>query len=639
MRSFLVVFVLSITSITCGQTVTPLFKCGKRLNNPYGIVCHVDRYDSLYLQQLAKICKELNINYLRSDITWESARFKNGTYDFSRYDRINKTLADNGVIWLPILGHYSTMAAWNDKTQYYNYVNNLTQRYKNVPVWELINELDRLRNPNGTTNSAEVLLKWYNSIIPEVHRICSANHARLLVTASSCLRNDFWRMSLETPMYKHCDLVNLHSYSHPNALETEFAFLSKALLKHSLNKSLWLTECGMNTAEIENSNMSFFKKLLPEALKICNIALGTKIGVLRDGKKNYTSFRDAEISVYLNDSTDNVVFVNPAELDNLNPIVCPVLIASNGESFPFHFVDGLLAYVKKGGIIILPAGAPLYYNRHVELNKSDSLTQVGNRYYSDFHISALFPWSERAKKLKAPWFPQVPAKPTIEIEYNDWIFKKGSQAIYMTGDNLKGNDKLIPLMMAGDENFQGCVAGVYKFDSDLKGKIIFQTRGGIDYISGGTEREQARRLPILFLTAFAYGVEKVFWYNLRSLERDKFNPEDHFGLLHSDMKPKEAFYAYKNLTKLCPSGAVRPLMEKKGGAVKCSWIRPDGKHVCCLWSEKNDNWVTVTSASRFEIINIRGESQQEKSIKGFSLRLTNTPVYLLSKKQMKIQIQ
>lgn len=639
MRLFFIVLVWSINNIACGQTITPLFKCGKQLNNPYGIVCHVDRYDSLYLQQLTALCKELKINYLRSDITWESARFMNGTYNFSKYDRINNTLADKGIIWLPILGHYTTKAAWNDKAQYFDYVNKLTQRYQNIPVWELINEMDGLRNPDGSTNSPKVLLGWYNSIIPGVQNIITANKAQLLVTASSSLKNNFWQKSFKTPMYDYCDLVNLHSYSHPNTLEKEFAYLSKELLEHNINKSLWLTECGLNTAEIKNSNKSFFKHLFPKALKICNIPLKSKIGIIRDYKKEYTSFRDAETSMYLDSFADNIVFVNPKELNYLRPADCPVLIASNDESFPFHFIDGLLSYLKRGGTIVFPTGAPLYYNRHIELDRTDSISPVNNQCYSAFHISALFPWSERAKNLNAPKFPTNPAKPTVDIEYNDWIFKGGSQAIYMTGDNLKGNDRLIPLMMAGDDKYKGCVAGVYKLDSDLKGNIIFQTRGGIDYISGGTEREQARRLPILFLTAFAYGVEKVFWYNLRSLERDKYNPEDNYGLLHSDLTPKEAFFAYKTLTRLCPSESIRPLMENTNGAVVCSWTTPDGKHVYCLWSLKNNNKASFTTAGKFEIVNILGESQLVDTKKTFSLKLTSTPVYLLCRKQLKIQIQ
>ncbi len=639
MRLLFIVLVWTINNITFGQTITPLFKCEKQLNNPYGIVCHVDRYDSIYLKQLAELCKELHINYLRSDITWESTHFKNGFYDFSKYDKINNTLAANGITWLPILGHYSTKAAWNDKAQYYDYVNKLAKRYQNIPVWELINELDALRNPDGTKNATEILLSWYESIIPDVHTICSMNNTQLLVTASSNLRSIFFRRSLETSIYEHCDLINLHSYSHPKELEREFAYLSKMLLEHNINKSLWLTECGLNTADINNSNKSFFKKLLPEALKICKIPQEAKVGILRDDKKNYTSFRDSEISLYLDSFVDNIVFINPAELKDLHTADCPVLIASNDESFPFHFIDGLLSYLKRGGTIVLPSGAPFYYNRHIELDRTDSISPVNNLCYSAFHISALFPWSERAKILNAPKFPTNPAKPSIDIEYNDWIFNKGSQAIYMSGDNLKGNDRLIPLMMAGDDKYKGCVAGVYKLDSDLKGNIIFQTRGGIDYISGGTEREQARRLPILFLTAFAYGVEKVFWYNLRSLERDKYNPEDNYGLLHSDLTPKEAFFAYKTLTRLCPSESIRPLMENTNGAVVCSWTTPDGKHVYCLWSLKNNNKASFTTAGKFEIVNILGESQLVDTKKTFSLKLTSTPVYLLCRKQLKIQIQ
>lgn len=75
------------------------------------------------------------------------------------------------------------------------------------------------------------------------------------------------------------------------------------------------------------------------------------------------------------------------------------------------------------------------------------------------------------------------------------------------------------------------------------------------------EMEQARRVARIYLISFAYGVDKVFWYNFRSYEKDPYYTEDNFGIVHSDLTPKPAYYAYKTMTTLCPSGSTRPVLE------------------------------------------------------------------------------
>ena len=48
------------------------------------------------------------------------------------------------------------------------------------------------------------------------------------------------------------------------------------------------------------------------------------------------------------------------------------------------------------------------------------------------------------------------------------------------------------------------------------------------------EEEQACRIPRMHLIAFAYGIDKVYTYKFRAKEKDKFNPEDNYGIIHAD---------------------------------------------------------------------------------------------------------
>lgn len=68
------------------------------------------------------------------------------------------------------------------------------------------------------------------------------------------------------------------------------------------------------------------------------------------------------------------------------------------------------------------------------------------------------------------------------------------------------------ITIAGNDSYKGAVAAVYRLNSELKGSIIIQTR--VRTVSNfNKENEQARILPRLYLTSFAYGVDKVFGTN------------------------------------------------------------------------------------------------------------------------------
>jgi len=105
----------------------------------------------------------------------------------------------------------------------------------------------------------------------------------------------------------------------------------------------------------------------------------------------------------------------------------------------------------------------------------------------------------------------------------------------------------------------------------------------------------------IYLIAMAHGVEKVFWYNLRSREDDPNYSEDCFGLTHQDLTAKPSLKAYRTLTALCPEGSTRPTLRISRGVWHSHWITPTGRSVHALWSPlgKQEIKVRVTSSTRF----------------------------------------
>lgn len=129
-----------------------------------------------------------------------------------------------------------------------------------------------------------------------------------------------------------------------------------------------------------------------------------------------------------------------------------------------------------------------------------------------------------------------------------------------------------------------------KMDKYGWAKPIWITECGMHTAKNGekwrTEEEQASRLPRIFLLSFAYGVDRVYWYNLRSRENDISYKEDHFGIMHADLSPKPAYYTYKTLVSLCPNGSTRPRVEQYNDLYRVNWVRPDGKCITAVWSKK-----------------------------------------------------
>lgn len=107
------------------------------------------------------------------------------------------------------------------------------------------------------------------------------------------------------------------------------------------------------------------------------------------------------------------------------------------------------------------------------------------------------------------------------------------------------------------------------------------------------EDEQAKRVARIHLIAFAYGIDKVFWYEFRSMEDDPYYSEDNFGMVHKDLNPKPAYYAYNTLIKMLPNGSTRPVLTIKDGLYKAEWKRPDGKKITAYWCKEGATYIKL----------------------------------------------
>lgn len=141
------------------------------------------------------------------------------------------------------------------------------------------------------------------------------------------------------------------------------------------------------------------------------------------------------------------------------------------------------------------------------------------------------------------------------------------------------------------------------------------------------EEEQARRIARIYLIAFAYGVDKVFIYELPSPEKNPYDGEEHFGIVHKDNSPKPAYIAYKTLTRMLPSGSTRPTLSIQDGVYRAEWKRPDGKNVMAMWCRK-ENTTEVIDTNKYEIVDYMGNRVMVNDSK---MKVSSGIVYMISK--------
>lgn len=161
-------------------------------------------------------------------------------------------------------------------------------------------------------------------------------------------------------------------------------------------------------------------------------------------------------------------------------------------------------------------------------------------------------------------------------------------------------------------------------------KPVWFTETGCTTAPGYADEEiQAKRLPRVFLISFACGVEKVFWYKSRAAERsDHF--EEHFGLWHKDYSPKPAYYSYKTLIEMCPSGSIRPKITKKGDVYFARWKQPKGQQVTALWTSKGTETLSLNSAP----VNAYDMMGNKLDIQSNTIVVTPSITYIIGKVEL-----
>lgn len=540
------------------------------LQNAYGVAAHVSRsWENRYRERTFEILNEMNIRNVRTDFDWWGVEWPQGNWKFQHLDKMYESAGKQNITILPILtGGVKWWHAFGELEKWQDYVSRLVRRYQSKsPYWEVWNEPNQTYQHKPKAGEYAALLRASYQTIKEINP-----ELKVLYGGTDGVPLNYIEETFRNGAKDSFDIINVHPYHKGGVPEEtllpQLASLRKLMNAYGVDRDIWITEVGDNTA----LNPDIYREPLAAAFK--------EIGI--DPARTVLTSIDFADSPGLDTAIrfpkfKSVHRIGLSDLKSLKPKEYPVLLPCKREAFNMEYLDDLRNYVKHGGTVIFPAGLPLYYN--ILPAKYGAVRYAGNgwRYSSMLHIGWDTFWINKNCPTKI--LSTEAAEPFKEIITNP-VHRPTSR--FLTDRYLKENDRFIPLLYGINGEFRGVTAALYKMNSDLKGNVIvFTTLAAGDSI---TEQRQAEVLPRYFILAFSGGVKKVFWYNFRSFENSPGNPESHYGIMRKDLRPKPAYYAYKTLVELLPDGSTYPTMKQDGAVYTADWKRPDGVKVRAVWT-------------------------------------------------------
>lgn len=563
--------------------------------SPYGICAHVSRHgDHELAADEFNLMREAGIGWARTDFDWTTVQqAPNGPWDFSLFDATVQKAEEGGVTILPILAYDVPWAtpAYRHLDLWLEYVQKTVSRYKDrLRYWEVWNEPDLMQFWKETpdpANYAALLKATYveiKKIDPEL---------KVVLGGLSGIPYGYIEGIYKADAGPFLDVMAVHPYRYPDtpearSLKDDLDRLRELMARYDdKDKPIWITEIGWPTHQgqstlREDIVRSGLKTVHPEKQD-------WTLAVLDDqGYAIQFNLADRQFEAML-PGKGRIERLRLRQLKDLTPAKYDALMLPPEEAFAVDYFEAIEEYVRGGGTVIFTQGVPLYYTARQDENGRWTRQDAGAEYRKRLHIG----WEAWWTRQGVPKQSSVLAAAPFEVH----VPPKTIAERFLTDAELKPGDRFIPLLTAAGNGYLGASAAVFDLDSELKGALIVSTLF-CDF-RGVPETRQAAILPRAYLIALQSGVERVFWYNLRAAENDPFYNEDHFGIVHKDLKPKPAYRAIEVLNKARPIGSVSLEDRWQNGTVYYpGWKRPDGQTAFAIWLTGSVKSVRLDNAGK-----------------------------------------
>ena len=565
-----------------GRRIGPEWFAGSDVP-PYGVCAHVTRSerDAHRLKGTVASMQLAGMKYVRSDFDAWAMRRKDGTWDFSGYDKLLDELEAGGLTLLPIL--YAQENPPKDMKAYADYVRTVVRHFgRRLPVIEIWNEA----NLNGFFRGAdpEAYARTLRTAYAAVKE--AEPSVRVAYTGTAGVPLDWIRRTFAAGATNCFDVMNVHPYTHPNrpegGMDRQVEKLRALMAEFGVgDKPIWFTEIGWPT----HSQTVSFSHILQAGLKVARPEQKrwrvVVADVAVDGPSPDQEMANRVLDV-LPPGSEATVCTQRETIRRLSAGEADAVVYPFDETFPSETIGAVNEFIRKGGTFVDFGGLPCYFGkRGGEMVKGQ---QHGA-------ASGKFPFGFRAwwhdKKGTYPESAQVfaterGAAAGVKQEPTGFPAKR-----FLAPDRIGKDSEWIPLVAgktAAGTELVG--AAVIRYHGERTGAAVLCSLYPRGVSGTNNEENQARFTARAMAMAFAEGVEAYFPYNLRSFEVDPAYSEHHFGLMHADFTPKPAYSAYANFTRERPAGSVN-----RAGAWHDAdrtfffpqWTRPDGKKAGMVW--------------------------------------------------------
>lgn len=573
-------------------------------DSPYGVCAHLQRWEYPRAAEELALMKAAGIDRVRFDLDWDAVETAPGKWDFARWDSLVEMAGKANVVILPILAYDVKWAtpAWKHLPEWLNYIETVIDRYGTrmpyVEIWNEQNLKSFWRDPDGA-NYAKLL-------IPTYRKIKERNPAVTVAYGGTAgIPLDYIEASFKAGAAQAMDVMAIHPYRWRDVPETslaeDVAALRRLMAKYGAgDKPIWFTETGYPTAP----GMGMGAALVPQLLAGLEMNPERTTAVFF-GDPDYRYYSENPMTQFSAGvpglkATRSIRFSEfaalPADAETL-------LVLPETETFPAEYRLALLDYVRRGGRVLSPAGLPLYFELRKKAKGELETAQVDDRYMPEFHMNWYTFWTRKGT-------PEKIAKYEHDPKYAAFPLPPFLQAFrFFDGGKLKPGDRFEPVLYGVADGFRGALAGVYHFDSDLKGKIAVCGIFGNGSVGA---QGQGELLPRTMLIGFAAGVERIYWYSFRSTEWDN-GAEAHFGIVRNNLTPKPAYDAYKTLTAMYPPGSTGLAIRRQDELWVASWRKPDGESVQAVWTPDREVPATCSGTFKTAVNHLGGAASVRKT--------------------------
>lgn len=571
---------------------------------PWGVAAHpLWEKEWSNLDLAFTYANKAGIKWLREDFGFARIVKHKGTFDFAKYDELLDKAEKYHIQVHPILQAYDNelkssgrgdvVPMYNHPEEWRLYVRETVKRYHHrLKTWEIWNEQDGgFWKPSPNAGQYVKLLKIAYEEIKAIDKNA------VVVAGGLCNWNaDYIQAMYHEGAQGYFDVLAVHPYNDgpdvsPKTNRKMKEFYEVMRKYESKKIPVWITEFGGSSfkGQLATRQPDFMVKAIEYAL--AKLRKPASIHEIKIGLAVSPRIHNAaELSFSRNWLPGVTLVPVPCDsIDKVDPKDIPVLIGGEGIYIDEPLLKPLHAYVQRGGLIIGHNKVPFHsiyyqdkYKTWQQEDRAEEIYMAWGMHFDAFWKRHNLPVSSNEVKINAD--AHVFGLPNVTDIYVDR---------YLSAKNAKPGDKYYPIIQSyyNDQHI-GDGMGLYTYKNH-NGGILLST---IRLENGYTEQEQANLLQRNYLIYMSLGIERLFWYDLHNDGPLKGESEHNFGLLSHDWKPKAAYYAYDEMTRVLGSSPrFKRKVHVKHDDVWCLIFEraEDKEEVLAVWSTAKSGKVSV----------------------------------------------